>query len=111
MKIIQIILSIIIILRIGGILLKKASKKNINKSDNSLVELLNIPSMLLAVLTMKVTGDFTSLLLIITCVIYNELCILIDKNMKCFEKIVFSILGVIGIILFVLLFLYHEKSI
>lgn len=106
MKILQIILSAILILRIGGIL--KAFQKN-NYNPNGLTDLLLFPSLLLSGYMMKMTGSFISLFLIIICLIYTETDLLANKKIKCFHKVLFSILNVLGIIVSVMLFLNYEQ--
>lgn len=117
MFIIQIVLCVSLVLcgvfliRIGGLLLKKAGfYKSKIKSGSSIFEILSMPSMLLAVLLMKHSDSIISLCLLIICLAHNEICWLMNKNLKKRSKILTSIGTFICLIIYTLLFLNYENT-
>lgn len=104
MKILQIILSAIMLFRIGGIL----KAPNDTYKSNGLTDMLLFPSMLVAVPMIRETGSFISLFLIITCLIYIEIDILKQKRLKRIQKFLFSIPNILGVITFMVFFINYE---
>ena len=100
------------LIRIGGLLLKKVVfYKSKIKSGSSIFEILSMPSMLLAVLLMKHSNSIIPLCLLTTCLAHNEICWLMNKNLKKCSKILTSIGTFICLIIYTLCFFSNYEGI